>query len=72
MNKRPIQRQEIVKKPVPATLENPVTQERWMCEDINEIKVIDGVEFVHVHKTFSGTPGRKFLMRKDALKRVKG
>lgn len=72
MNKHTPQRQ-VVKKPVPVTLENPVTQERWICEDLNDNKMIDGVEFIFVHQPLAlGNPNRKFLMRKDALKRVKG
>jgi hypothetical protein len=55
----------------PATrgkFENPVTQEEWFCENVNEIKTIDGVEFLYVHAYASD---RTFLMRRDALKKVR-
>lgn len=48
--------------------ENPVNQEKWICENINDIKLIDGVEFLQVHKPENT---RTVLMRKDALKKIK-
>lgn len=69
MNKRNVKRTAPVKKiPVRGFFENPVNQEKWVCEDINDIKVIDGVEFLQVHKPENN---RVVLMRKDALKKVK-
>jgi len=34
----------------PVTLENPKNGELWLCDDFKVRRVIDGVEFVEVHK----------------------
>ncbi len=42
--------------------------ERVVCENIRDVKVIDGVEYLTVHKQGND---RQFLMRREALERVK-
>jgi hypothetical protein len=56
----------VVKKPYSVTLVNPVNSEEWICEDYNDIRVIDGVEYVKVRKS---TMQRTVLMRKDVLRK---
>ena len=56
----------VVKKPYPVTLFNPVNSEEWICEDYNDIRVIDGVEYVKVRKPIMQ---RTVLMRKDVLRK---
>ena len=56
----------VVKKPYCVTLVNPVNTEEWFCEDYNNIRVIDGVEYVKVRKS---TMQRTVLMRKDVLRK---
>jgi hypothetical protein len=51
-------------------LVNPVNNENWYCDDYNNVKLIEGEEFVVVYKIDSSH--RTFLMRKDALKVFKG
>ena len=56
-------------KPVVRKLfENPVNQEQWVCENVNETKTIDVVEFIAVHAVGNA---RTVLMRKDALKQLR-
>ena len=55
-----------VKKPYPVTLVNPVNSEEWLCEDYNDIRFIDGVEYVKVRKPIMQ---RTVLMRKDVLRK---
>jgi hypothetical protein len=55
----------VVKKPYSVTLVNPVTTEEWICEDYNDIRIIDGVEYVKVRKPIMQ---RTVLMRKDVLR----
>jgi len=55
-----------VKNPQPVTLVNPVNTEEWICEDYNDIRVIDGVEYVKVRKPMIL---RTVLMRKDVLRK---
>jgi len=46
-------------------LKNFLTDEVWYCENYNQVKYIDGVEFITVCKQ----PGdRTFLMAKNSLK----
>ena len=52
----------------PITLKNKFNGERVVCDDIKEIKLIDGIEYLFVSKTIQD---RKFLMRKDSLEKVK-
>jgi hypothetical protein len=53
-----------LKKPYFVTLVNPVNLEEWICEDYNDTRFIDGVEYVKVRKPIMQ---RTVLMRKDAL-----
>jgi hypothetical protein len=32
------------------TLKNPRTGEVWICENLNQKRIVDGIEFVEVHK----------------------
>lgn len=52
----------------PVKLENPLNQDIWYCNDINEVHFVDSVEYIRVFK--KGTPNRTNLMRKTALRRV--
>ena len=54
------------KKTQPATLVNPINSEEWICEDYNDTRFIDGVEYVKVRKPIMQ---RTLLMRKDALRK---
>ena len=53
-----------LKKPYFVTLVNPVNSEEWICENYNDTRFIDGVEYVKVRKPIMQ---RTVLMRKDAL-----
>lgn len=57
-----------IKKPAPkpVVLSNPVNNEIWYCNDFNNVKLIDGEEFLTVHKIEN--PHRTFLMKKNVLK----
>lgn len=55
-----------VKKPYPVTLVNPVNSEEWICEDYNDTRFIDGIEYVKVRKPIMQ---RTVLMRKEALRK---
>jgi hypothetical protein len=50
------------------TLKNKFNGEQVVCKDLKEVQLIDGIEYVLVSKTIQD---RKFLMRKDALEKVK-
>ena len=50
------------------TFKNRFNGERVVCKDVKDIHVIDGIEYLLVSRTIQD---RKFLMRKDALERVK-
>lgn len=50
------------------TFENIYTKDQVVCQNPNEIKIIDGVEYLTVYNT---TPTRMFLMRKDSLRPIK-
>jgi hypothetical protein len=56
----------LVKLPQPVTLINPLNSEEWICEDYNDIRSIDGVEYVKVRKPIMQ---RTVLMRKDVLRK---
>ena len=49
------------------TLKNKFNGERVVCNDLKQVQLIDGIEYLLVSKTIQD---RKFLMRKDALERV--
>jgi hypothetical protein len=50
------------------TFKNRFNSERFICDDVRQIETIDSIEYLIVRR-----PGadRRFLMRKDALERVK-
>ncbi len=52
----------------PITFKNTINGEQWVCEDARKVKVIDGVNYVTVHKPNNL---RTVLMRKDTLVPVK-
>lgn len=47
-------------------LSNPLNSDVWYCKDYDDVKVIDGVNYVTVFR--QENQNRTFLMRKDALK----
>lgn len=55
------------KKPNPILLENIRNRERWVCDDMTKINVINDIEYLYVHRTDND---RLFMMRKDSLKKV--
>ena len=54
------------KKKKPVKLTNPLNQDVWFCEDFEDVRNVDGIEYVTVYK--EETPDRTHLMRKDALR----
>lgn len=52
----------------PVLLKNVRTNEIFICDDYKNIKLIDGVEFVQVHK--DPNP-RQFWMSKSVFEKVK-
>lgn len=48
------------------TLTNPLNSDVWYCRDYDDVKVIDGVNYITVYKPENDK--RTFLMRKDVLK----
>jgi hypothetical protein len=50
------------------TFKNKFNNEQVICNDARMIEIIDGVEYLVVHRP--GTD-RQFLMRRDALEKVK-
>ncbi len=52
----------------PVTFKVLTNNEKVICEDTRQTQNIDGVEYIIVHKVDNKRP---FLMRKDALERVK-
>jgi hypothetical protein len=50
------------------TFRNRFNGETVVCKDLKEVQVIDGVEYLLVNRT---NQDRKFLMRKDALEKVR-
>ena len=51
-------------------LVNPINGDEWYCSDYDNVRIIDGVDYITVHKLENNN--RTFLMRKDALKVLKG
>lgn len=47
---------------------NPRNRERWDCRDTRHVQVIEGVEYLYVHKP--GNLNQERLMRKDSLVRL--
>ena len=58
---------EIVMKAM--TFINERNGEQVVCDDVRAVQVIDGVDYLIVHKQDNPRP---FMMRKDALKKVNG
>lgn len=52
----------------PILLENPITKETWLCDDLRPAKIIEGVEYIIVRKDSNN---RTALMRKDTLRKIK-
>lgn len=55
-------------KPKIVNLKNPRTGEIWVCENFNQKRNVDGVEFVEVHKPENQ---RMVWMNLDTLVKVK-
>ena len=49
------------------TFKNERNGEQVVCDDVRDVRVIDGVDYLVVHK--QDNP-RAFMMRKEALKKV--
>jgi len=58
----------IIKEGIMKTFENIYTQDQVICQNPNEIKIIDGIEYLIVYNT---SPNRMFLMRKDSLRPIR-
>jgi hypothetical protein len=50
----------------PMTFKNKINGERFVCEDVRTVDVIDGIEYLTVHRP---NETRIFKMRKDALEK---
>ena len=48
------------------TFKNRMNGERFVCDDVRTVEVIDGVEYLIVHRP---NEHRTFKMRKDALEK---
>lgn len=49
------------------TFENIFNHERFKCNDVRDVQIIDGVEYLKVNRLGND---RILLMRKDSLKKV--
>jgi hypothetical protein len=49
------------------TFKNKLNSEQVICENIRAVEVIDGVEYLVVHRKENN---RMFLMRKDILEKI--
>jgi hypothetical protein len=49
------------------TFKNKLNYEQVICENIRAVEVIDGVEYLVVHRKENN---RMFLMRKDILEKI--
>lgn len=56
--------------PKSVNLINPMNGDIWCCDDYDNVKLIDGVDYITVYKAENDK--RTFFMRKDALKVSKG
>jgi hypothetical protein len=54
------------KKPQPVVLVNPINSEEWFCENYNDVRFIDGVEYIKVKRGFMR---HSVSMRKEALRK---
>lgn len=52
----------------PVKFRNRLNKEVVVCEDVKKVHVIDGIEYLFVHKQGQE---RTFLMRREALDRVR-
>lgn len=52
----------------PILFENPITKEQWVCDDLRQVKIIEGIEYVSVRKQDTK---RTVLIRRDILKKIK-
>lgn len=52
----------------PVKLSNPRTGEIWICEDFRNRRVVDGAEFIEVHRDGNS---RKVWIKLDALVKAK-
>ena len=50
----------------PMTFKNRMNNERFVCDNVRTVEVIDGVEYLLVHRP---NEHRVFKMRKDALEK---
>ncbi len=50
----------------PMTFKNRMNNERFVCDDVRTVEVIDGVEYLIVHRP---NEHRMFKMRKDVLEK---
>jgi hypothetical protein len=50
------------------TLKNKLNGEKFVCEDLRQVEMIDGIEFLYVHR-----PNEKRILkvRKDILEKIK-
>ena len=48
--------------------ESKLNRERFECDNVRDVEVIDGVEYLRVRKP---NTARQFLIRKDSLEKVK-
>ena len=51
------------------TFVNERNGEQVVCDDVRAVQVIDGIDYLVVHKQDNPRP---FMMRKDALKKING
>jgi hypothetical protein len=51
-------------------MKNRFNNERVVCEDIKDVRLIEGIEYLVVRR--QENINRTFLMRKDALQKVTG
>jgi len=52
------------------TMKNRFNNERVVCEDVKDVRLIEGIEYLVVRR--QENINRTFLMRKDALQKVTG
>jgi hypothetical protein len=50
------------------TMKNRFNNERVVCDDVRDIRLIEGIEYLVVRR--QENTNRTFLMRKDALQKI--
>jgi hypothetical protein len=50
------------------TFESKLNRDRFECDNVRDVEVIDGVEYLKVRRP---NTARQFLFRKDTLEKVK-